>query len=987
MTSMTPTALAAKHAPSTDSLAELGALLGHGGQKPTLNQRDMAQALSQALLAQWRQDPGFSPDVARLCDGMIDALWPTTPEAAPDAMAQVQAQIAALADPAQQKQASNVLAQLGHMHQLAAMLVRDHTLQQAVKGNGHREPSTAEAFLAGKLGRKRGKVYGSAASAVAALNKPAVELTFTGHPTNTNSLESMQAQRALGLAIDAWRSHPDATDRVAQALANYAHTPMLTYRPDGQPGFSVRDEVQHMLHFMHCTYADMPAVYDGYDRALHARFQNDYDPTSLRLNVKFHSWGSSGDKDGNAKVNGDTTLYALSAHYEQGLAHLLADLPHTHALKPWRMLLENAQREATQVRQRIDTAMDAGAMLDAAEFDQLSAGLKKAVSALDAPRFRTDLLGEYQQADGSVQGAFLNCLRRFDTFGFGFGQIEYRETAEEYARIVEAMVPGYAGMDEAGRVATLNTLLQQPDAGRTLSRALHEAGASGHGKAYSTEDVAPIAYQTRKRLELARDFPAMFHNNVLAECNATSNMMEALTLQHAVTDAQGTRATLGIVPLFEDQQPFESAPDILVGALDQQSYRDHLMVTAKAHGSEPTQQMQSAHSDNVRRNGLLGGRELIKTNIERVRGIFREYNAEAQAKGEPTIRLQQYYGGSQSDPYRGGVRSISATVNEFGLHDFTKMTFQGGDLLNYLNQPNSTFRLLMRNLTHSAAKLENPERPLTQSAKETDRSVARALASTRPGYIALFNDPAWDDFLSQIGFSDEAKYGNASSRVGARKAVARPTQSRTITFSEGQQHAGITPTWVGALALPEALATHVKKARTPADLRRLYQESPLFKDVMDRMLFGLVRSDMPYLRARSGDHPLMDRFEQEYAVAFKLCLEAYTGKPIETFTQGKPLTPGEQHDLLINLVYPHVKDTFDDQDRYTALVRSAKQHWLASEAEEESTKGMLLHNGMDTVLHGRIPMIDDPTYATLHCRAQGIQRPFGPTQLHGAPQR
>lgn len=994
MTNGLAEALARRRRPTREAAPDLAQILGVGDiSHASLDQRTVARALSLALLEQW--SPAMraliTDNGTRLHDNLLqltNAMWPED-ESDPDAYENLRTQLVNTSDPVARAIAAAYLAQIGHMHQLAGLLVRDHTLQQALKDNA---PSTATSFLDGKIGKnKEGKRYEDVNEAVAALNRPALEMTFTAHPTNTNGLSSMQAQRVLGQALMAWRKEPTAANakNVQEALADYAHEPLLSLRQSPQkddpgaqmPGFTPQVETEHMLYALHNAYDDMGDVYDSYDRALAAKFGDDYDPTQLKLNLKFHSWGSSGDKDGNSNINADTTLHAVANHYEQMLDRYLSDLPAIPALDTWRARMTEARRAAFGVRVGCEQFAEKNESMNEPFFDKRRDWLKESVQDLDAARFEKDLEEAYRTASAEDKPQLLALMRRVHSFGFTLGSIEYRETADVYHEIVAAMIDGYGAMSEPERIIAIDGILQDPAKREAMASKLRSISEGGAGKPYG-ESIAPIAYATRKRMELARDFPALFQNQVLAECEHTSNMLEALLLQHATADAQGTRATLGIVPLFEKAETFRRAPDILVASLNAPSYRAHVDAVAAAQHIAPSQQMQSAHSDNVRRNGLLAGRELIMTNIERVREAFQQFNANAEARGQAPVTLQQYYGGSQSDAYRGGVRAISATINEFKVHDFAKIMFQGGDLLNYLNQPYSFFRIVMRNLTHNAARLEQPARPVIPAYAAENAAASRALAATREEYEKLFNSDEFNDFLLSIGFNEEARYGNAGSRSGARGFVAldRPSQARTITFSEVLQHAGMNPSWLGARDLPNLLSEQVIGAKNPAVLKKLYKESDIYKDVIDRMLYGLARTDMEYLDERSGHHPMMGRLREEYAAAFKLCMESFTGQSLSRLTQGRELedmSTAEQRALLIDKVFKLPAKAFHDQSRYIDLLRDVKRNWNPAE-DDSGQLGMLLHNGMDTVFHGRVPLLDDPTYATYYERATNQEREFGP---------
>ncbi len=943
------------------SLTELARALGVDGQSPEFKQRPVAHALGNAMLASLTRNAPYAAQ-AQLGQQMLDAMFPEDEKQADARMRAVQAQLAELTDPAAQRVACDMLARLGHMHQMAGLIVRDLVLEAAPTR------TTAQAFLDGKFG-SNSLPYIHVDDAVASLNKPRLELTFTGHPTNTNCLSSMIAQREIGQALHDWRNGTATDVAVKKALDQYANAPLLPERAGAMPGLTVRDETQTMLYFLNNAYSDIDTVYAGYDRALGEKFP-EYDPSKLRLGLRYHSWGSSADKDGNANVNADTTLYALAAHYQQILLRYREDLSAIAGLDDWKEKIDHAQRVATGVQRAIEAQLDEHGYLEEATFNGLRDQLREVVAPLDRDAFIAAL--EQQPASPTVT----SLIRHVHGFGFSFGTMEYRETSEEFERIVKALIPDYPA-DEQGRRDALSALLADPAKLAEFRGRFAVLGSSVEGKPFNKEDVAPIAYHTRKRLELARDFPQAIDNHVLAECQDASNLLELLLLQKSVASPNGTEPHLGIVPLFEDSGPLERAPDVLKAALSNPHYRHHVDQVAAVQHARPAQQMQLAHSDNARRNGLPAARGLIYRAHQQLRAAMADINAHSSRP----VDLQFYEGGSLSDPYRGGVRAISAAINEYGLHDFAKMTVQGGDLLNYCNLPDSMYRFNMRNITHNAARLEAN----TSKSVSREEPVINALIDTKDDYKALFQSSEINDFAEAIGFAEETRAGNTSSRAGARPngGHANPkvdvTKARTISFSEGFQHAGLTPTWVGSKTLPATLQQHGIASDSPRAMQQYYRGSPVFKDTTDRMLYGLVRSDMPYLDERSDSHPLMNsRLKQEYGTSFKLSMESYTGKPLAHFTKGRELSPKEQHDLLIDEVYPHVKDVFGDQDRFMALGRSMKR-W-ATDAEPNDLKPMLIHNALDTVLHGRMPLLDDPTYATLYCDRHGITRPHGPAK-------
>lgn len=986
-------------------LAALGAALGAGGTNPALTQRELARALGFALLDATRNDPRYLAPVALPADGnapaetkplaqwleqLLDASWPAeespTQQAAFDALSQ---RLLAVRDPAIQHCCVRFLARLGHLHQLAGHLARENLHQQ------YCGPGTLRSFLDGDLGSKKGRNYTSAEQAVADLNAPAFEMTFTAHPTNTSSTKSMQDLRELGELLRQWKSSsttsmpikgeaPASTENAAlvsqirRVLQSYAEEPVLPMQADKREPrtISVPEEVDHMIDYLANSYADLPKTYAGFDRDLRDKFGEKYQPETLKLGVKFHSWGSSGDKDGNKKVNADTTLYALAAHHAEILERyqrdLRAELRALPGMYDWSDRIATACATAKTIRHEIRDTLNRGGHLDEARFDRLSSKLRDAVAPLDARAFEADLDRAYDTADAAQKPALLHLLRQVHTFGFSFGKIEYRETAEEYERIARALIDGYETLDEPARQKALVQAMQNPV---ELTEKFKTVGAGAAGKPYDDAEIAPIAYQTRKRMELARDFPNAIQNQVLAECQKTSHILEALLLQHATTGAGSKRPSLGIVPLLEDSEWLKAAPSIVKTALDTPAYQAHVAAVAAAQHAAPAQQVQLAHSDNARRNGMPAARGLIYQAHEDLRAMMKNYGG---------IALQFYEGGSQSDPYRGGVRPISATVNEFGIHDFTKMTFQGGDLLNFLNQPASVERLLVRNLTNSAAKLATPEALRPKVNPKEQQKIVAALDEAKAPYIQLFKSPELNEFMEAANYTGEVAAGNVSSRAGARTTSPKVNveKTRSIGYSTVFQHIGITPSWLGAGTLRQTLSKQFHgRTDNPAVLNQLYLSSPPLRDVIDRALDGLKDSDLDYADSVTHQHSLMPRFREEYAAVFSLCYEAYTGKKAPVLA-----STAEMRAKLMEDVFPHMQQPASDQQRFLSLARGIKREWLPDEngTSDRPLEHRLLHNALNTVYHGRRLLLDDPNYAKLYCDALEIDRPYAPQgKAHG----
>lgn len=711
------------------------------------------------------------------------------------------------------------------------------------------------------------------------LNQPVFEMTFTAHPTNVNGLESMKAQREICKALESGDK-----DSLKLAIKKYQETPLLH---DGGKNLTVHDETANTLFFLGNIFDDLGKSYKQFDDTLSAkavREKTEYDPTKLDLKTKFGAWGSSGDKDGNKNVTAETTLEAIAMHTQAAISKYNESLEKINApeLDDWKEKLANKKNLINELMPEIEAlSKDAKETMTgkstinpvvlADRFDDLSRKLVDIRVGLDEKglkEFTGDLEKSYKETKDENT---LTLLRQARTFGFTFGKIEYRETAEEYERVVgellKSNVPNYDTLDPEDKLNKITAVLKKEGntAAGLLRQQIGEIVKNGAGKAYSDDDAMPIAYHSIKRMELARDFPDMIKDNVLAECGqlnlkdrngkpvepteqqaaaqGVSNLLEAQFLQCAVQQGE-KRAKLGVVPLFEEPDTMKHIDKIMGTAYENDAYKDQLAVIQAERGKDHlVQQVQIAHSDNARRSGLQAARAYIHEAHKKMREL----------EEKSGIETEFFEGGSVSDAYRNGVRAISANVNSFGLHKFAKMTFQGGDLLNYFNHPDSTSRLFYRQMSHQASWIKKDEsgKWVTQEPEKTifeleeekrnktkdrtpnevfDEVATTALKNMLHDYQKNdFTQDKIGTFLGILDYDKEVANSNSSSRAGGRGIVGEAIDAiadtakkflkiaavkidkvRTIGFSKAWQNNGIVPSWIGSKELREELEKYTK---------------------------------------------------------------------------------------------------------------------------------------------------------------------------------
>ncbi len=1009
-------------------------------------------------------------------------------------------------NPEDKKKLAEAYVRLGHLYEIAGhaarenfFLDREKICETAVKGL--RETDPAKRIL------ERNQVVGggihdllfvennentptnpfikmSVGDVVRELSTPVSEYVFTQHPTNTNTLESMNLQREIAKQVEAvtrqlrkGQTLPDLS-KLKSSIAEFAKVPLVQ-----ENNFTVKDETDICINFLTNAYHDIDRLYEVTERALQRKFLGQYDDTqrqNLDLKIRFGSWGSAGDKDGNSNIKSENTLEAIVMHKQKAAELLLGSLRDdgiiwNAEIATWARKLEKANQAYTALFKEIESNRNGNDIpLTNELFAQYSDKAKDIAASLgNVENFKNTLEAGIKQESGERKDKLLSILRKTRIFGFNLGKIEYRETAEEYGRALAYIFSRVEDNSELKDNAAKyiedqklysdllkkkekekddNTKIELSKQIDDLEKALLDnldiilstknlrddfiahsqkilSDMKGQDLRSLSEDEA-IAYHSLRRMELARDFDDIITHNVLAECKGAHNMLEALALQYAVTDNGGKRARMHIVPLFEEAETMAKIPDVLKYSLANDVYRQHVEELRNLEKTEQiTQQIQIAHSDNARRAGAIASRGIIHEGHVAARDAILEYNKGKDQKDQ--INLQFFEGGSLSDSYRNGVRAHTAMIEDFGLAKFGKFTFQGGDLLNYFNQPSSIERLLLRGLVKQTEMMNGISKNHVDPKLEA--KIRSGLKNLQGPYDADVYEKAPGNpigrLLYELGYRGHLAAGNAGSRGGSRtidnteedkKRAIDATVIRTIGFSETLQHEGIHPTFMGAGDIRAVIEDELKEGNlSAARLKELYEKSPSFKDVVDKLSYSIVNSDlrrpMEKLYFKAANDPTLydltknysgwqekhqkllefvrEELPKQYIDAAKLVYEAKTG---EKFTDNDIPLHREIHQLQVGEFKGKINTAFiDAADRIKFVItnldsmkhleplnykrRFVEGVQVVEKALKDSMKQVaegaqkmvgdasiylsrLFHNAVDTFTHGRTFMADDPTY-------------------------
>lgn len=914
-----------------------------------------------------------------------------------------------------------LVAQMGHMRQIANMAARDNffaeefTFNKDAAGDDKLIPGSPQYFI-----KNSGSKYKDILNAV---NSAVFNPVFTAHPTNNSSLDSMQALGDVTKVITALQKeranmagligrpaepNQESQDLISAKLAEldkkidaYLDAPLTPQNGEGHDqNLKAADETQNVLHFMGEIYHQMPATLKEYDDALsdkataEAKALHDADPSAigekynpllLKPNYRFDSWGSSGDKDGNGKINATTTLQALIQHRKKGLELYLADVQAIGMSDEWQASLKDALDKVTQLQadvaaqgkanaERLELAgeQDAAALglLTDEQFEaaskRLQANLAPTEKFLDDDPLKAEHGFDFEEFQNAISAAYhenanepdrrqkaLDLLRNTHIFGETFGRIEYRETAVEYTKAVTYVLEhanpsiGYPVITDAERITDedrenpalcaekeinlkakeaqkveiLSDLLRPENAPKLrqmLKDQWAEIEAKGGEKAYSDSNEA-IIYQSLKRMQLARDFPKAIVKQVLAECEEPSNALETKLLMELVGDETNAvrnkkgvidektvkRPVMGIVPLFEDPQILKDVGPKMKAIIENPAYKQHLEDFLDAHPEERVidpktgeealdrrkddkgkllrftieknengrsvrvprpvlvQEVQLAHSDNSRRGGLAAARAYIY-DAHRILDNLGE---------ELGLVIHKFEGGSFSDPFRNGVRSVTGMIKEYGLFDYFKGTMQGGDLPNFFTVADGIKRFLGGVLSFCAQGLLKAI-GLNKGADDvptnsTDNITLPALKGTYDDHRPAFTDPSKIGAMWAVLQGDDpaALFKRSVATRANRKGVAfkhqqseefgdilylDPNEVRTIVYSEIPQHNQMSPSWFGSYNLVKRLGAMTDVQDLSVKLRTAKKEL-IEENIGKKKLSAETKDQLKSLDQKIGD--------------------------------------------------------------------------------------------------------------------------------------
>ena len=656
---------------------------------------------------------------------------------------------------------------------------------------------------------------------------------LTAHPTEArrrSTLDHLARIQELLDELDASGRDRDRSALDAEVLALYATEDARARRP------TPLDEVEQSLEVFRRSLLDVtPRLYRTIEDRLAARFG---EPWRLPVFLRWGTW-VGGDRDGNPNVTAAVTRATFARHRAAVLNHYLDDV---------RVLGRNLSVSALRATHRSDRLVDRplGELLASLEVDRerlpeiaaharprtinepwreklwyVQARLRATLERRDDGYLAAaDYRGELALLDHSLRAAgfapiadqaLRDALRRVDVFGFHLASLDVRQHSGVHDRVVAELLarggrPGYLALDEAGRRATLGSVLAQALAPERDRRGL---------SAEAQEVLATLDVIGRARRELG---PAACERYVTSFTREVSDLLEVAFLARAAGLAPGE---LRPVPLLEQLEDLDRAGEIA---------RDLLALPVLRAELGGELEVMLGYSDSGKQAGHVAAAVALRQAQRALAGA-------ARAAG---ITLTLFHGrggalGRGGGPESDAIRSQPAEA----IRGRLRVTEQGETITARYAHPEIAERdlelTLAAVLTATAAERE-------LDPVDAEPAIQRAADAARTRYRALIAD---EDRLVRYTVAatpiEDIAHLPLGSRPASRKAGLALDSLRAIpwVFSWTQSRHGI-PAWFGVGTAIEALATEL--GQTAA--RALVERSKFLRALVASCELSLVRSDL-----------------------------------------------------------------------------------------------------------------------------------------------
>jgi len=676
-----------------------------------------------------------------------------------------------------------------------------------------------------------------------------VEPTLTAHPTEARRRTVLNKQLEVAECVVRLRRDDLLARERAGLEARLRHVVSLLLVTDEVRGhdLGVLDEVRNGLYFLtNSIWHTVPRLMRDLHAAARSRWGADAGEillADLPPVLRYRSW-IGGDRDGNPKVTHDVTRQTLAMLREAACGVWEAEL------KKLERDLSVSVRRAPVPAELLEVIHDEGNrwLEDEREFGyrhfepfrlrlmQLRARIRRdpgysGEALLDDLLLIRRTLTAAGLGEVAEHGGLADAIVRARVFGVRLAALDIRqhsrvhEAAAAELLAIGGVEPGYASLDEAGKLAVLHAELRT---GRPLAPI---------GTKLSEPTAEVLATMGVVREAIGRE-PGSIKSWIISMAHGVSDVLEVLVLMREAglvrPRADGTMASdLDVVPLFETIEDLERAPELLEQMAGDEAYGRHL--GARAVDGARSQEVMLGYSDSNKDGGFLAANLALDRAQRRI--------GEAAERVGVRVRFFHGRGGTVG---RGGGRAGRAIMAAPKAARSGRIRFtEQGEVISFRYALEPMARRHLEQILHATLIAAGPGAGAPRPESFDGVCVRLAERSMR-AYRGLIDAPAfWGWFVSASPLAQIGKLPIASrpvSRASGGSVTFESLRAIPWVFSWIQMRA-LVPGWYGmGSALAEAEGADLEGLREAAGRGRALSA------VLDNAASELARVRLPIAR-------------------------------------------------------------------------------------------------------------------------------------------
>ncbi len=686
-----------------------------------------------------------------------------------------------------------------------------------------------------------------------------IEPTFTAHPTEARRKTVKAKLRSIATDLETLDERRLMTSEQARIerdieaeIVSLWQTPQVRSRPP-EPD----DEARNVQWYFENTLFDvLPEVYAELADALAAEFD---DPPAVPTLFEFHSWAGS-DRDGNPYVTPEVTEAALDRHRELVIDRYRSELETmTGVLSQDDEQVDVGERLRSSLaadRDRLPaTAAAARNRYPAEPYRQKIALMRERLARVavdepgryDSPAGLIDdltLLADSLESNGgeAIVSTHIDPVRRqVETFGFVLATMDLRDHRENHtlavAELLDRLDIDYRALSEDERVERLTALIGRDGTSVAMDR---------------HDDLSPTARRVCDRFDSLAQWQDDYgveaiDTYCISMTEQPSHVLEVLFLADQVdVAALPEQCDLDIVPLLETESALSRSREIMGTLFENEVYRRALECR------DGPQEIMIGYSDSNKENGFLAANWSLYRDQRRLAGIADDHDIE--------LRFFHGRGGSIS---RGGgpMNEAMLALPRETVTGEIKFTEQGEAIAEKYANPRIAKRELGQMVNAQlSARLDAIQADESRPLSEWVEAMGTMADAARVEYRSLLNAEGFVRYFEQATPIEVIEDLNLGSRPASRSGDRSVEDLRAIpwVFSWTQSRC-IIPGWY---SLATGIDAFLEAGGDMATLRRMYEEWPFFRTMLDNAALSLARTDLEIAAeyADLADDSLRERF-------------------------------------------------------------------------------------------------------------------------------